>query len=425
MRPIRTHRYGPRSSSGDKTSRGTRGCSSRARPCRSPFPRISSPSGTRTSSYSFFSYLHERERLADFVNHQTFFPTRHEFQDYLRWAADRVTADVRYGTEITAVEAVRHHNGTADLFAIHAADGSVVHARSVVVGVGLRAADPAMGHRIGAMLPQPPVPVPPGRDARAGASAIRGGRGGTERSRSGAVPAHPLSAGRGPQHLQPLRVQPGRRQPVREPDLRSFGSRRTPPRVARGAGAGAHAASRHQLLRRRPRNSSRRSTPPSTGSASVGVAGCSCAARRRSSPPRKPPRASRSTSGTTSTAHVETLMCDAVVLATGFEPAPLSPLLGDLAPDGPVVSVRPRLPAADAGGRRRRHLPSGRYREDPRSDLVAAVECGGPSGRNPGFRPRSPGAEDVREPWGLSVNLIGFRTTTPTQQVRRDEHEPI
>ncbi|MBM4575483.1 SidA/IucD/PvdA family monooxygenase, partial [Rhodococcus hoagii] len=35
------------------------------------------------SGYTFFSYLHERGRLVDFVNHQTFFPTRVEFQDYL------------------------------------------------------------------------------------------------------------------------------------------------------------------------------------------------------------------------------------------------------------------------------------------------------------------------------------------------------
>lgn len=91
-----------------------------------------------TSSYSFFSYLHEHGRLVDFVNHQTFFPTRHEFQDYLQWAAGRVDADVRYGTEVTAIEAVRDRNGTAELFAIRTADGSVVHAHSVVIGVGLR-----------------------------------------------------------------------------------------------------------------------------------------------------------------------------------------------------------------------------------------------------------------------------------------------
>ncbi|MDM7487122.1 lysine N(6)-hydroxylase/L-ornithine N(5)-oxygenase family protein [Rhodococcus indonesiensis] len=91
-----------------------------------------------TSPYTFFAYLHDRGRLVDFVNHQTFFPTRHEFQDYLQWAAARVDADVRYGTEVVAVEAVRDPAGIADRLAVHAADGTVVHARNIVVGVGLR-----------------------------------------------------------------------------------------------------------------------------------------------------------------------------------------------------------------------------------------------------------------------------------------------
>ena len=92
-----------------------------------------------TSSYSFFSYLHDRGRLVDFVNHQTFFPTRHEFQDYLQWAAARVDADVHYGTAVASVETVHNHNDVADLFAVRTADGDVVYAHSVVVGVGLRA----------------------------------------------------------------------------------------------------------------------------------------------------------------------------------------------------------------------------------------------------------------------------------------------
>ncbi|MEE2058927.1 lysine N(6)-hydroxylase/L-ornithine N(5)-oxygenase family protein [Rhodococcus artemisiae] len=95
-----------------------------------------------TSSYSFFSYLHEHDRLVDFVNHQTFFPTRLEFQDYLQWAARRVGTDVRYGTDIVSVEALHNARGSADLFAIRSADGSVVHARTVVMGVGLRARVP-------------------------------------------------------------------------------------------------------------------------------------------------------------------------------------------------------------------------------------------------------------------------------------------
>jgi len=89
------------------------------------------------SGYSFFSYLHDRGRLVDFVNHQTFFPTRVEFQDYLQWAAARVTADVRYGTTVSAVEGI-DDRGAVDRFAISLADGTVVHARNVVVGAGLR-----------------------------------------------------------------------------------------------------------------------------------------------------------------------------------------------------------------------------------------------------------------------------------------------
>lgn len=95
-----------------------------------------------TSSYSFFSYLHDRGRLVDFVNHQTFFPTRHEFQDYLQWAAGRVEADVRYGTEIAKVDAVRDGIGPADLFAVRTADGDVVYARNIVLGIGLQARIP-------------------------------------------------------------------------------------------------------------------------------------------------------------------------------------------------------------------------------------------------------------------------------------------
>ncbi|QCQ93712.1 lysine N(6)-hydroxylase/L-ornithine N(5)-oxygenase family protein [Rhodococcus sp. SGAir0479] len=89
------------------------------------------------SGYSFFSYLHERGRLVDFVNHQTFFPTRVEFQDYLRWAAARVDADVRYGTTVASVEGVEGGEAV-ELFEVVLADGTTVRARNVVVGAGLR-----------------------------------------------------------------------------------------------------------------------------------------------------------------------------------------------------------------------------------------------------------------------------------------------
>ncbi|MGW0173191.1 lysine N(6)-hydroxylase/L-ornithine N(5)-oxygenase family protein [Rhodococcus sp. NPDC003322] len=90
------------------------------------------------STYSFFSYLFDRGRLVDFVNHQTFFPTRHEFNDYLQWAAERVDADVRYGVAVTGIGGVRSGDGTVDEFAIDTADGQTLYARNIAVGAGLR-----------------------------------------------------------------------------------------------------------------------------------------------------------------------------------------------------------------------------------------------------------------------------------------------
>ncbi len=88
------------------------------------------------SRYTFLSYLTERGRLNDFINHQTFFPTRLEFHDYLEWAAGRVDATVHYGTRAVAVR------DEGDWLAIDVErDGglSTVRARTVVLAGGLQA----------------------------------------------------------------------------------------------------------------------------------------------------------------------------------------------------------------------------------------------------------------------------------------------
>ena len=86
-----------------------------------------------TSGYSFFAYLHDRGRLVDFVNHQTFFPTRVEFNDYLTWAAERVDAEVRYGRTVTRVE----KGAATDTVTVLLDDGSRLRTHNVVAGVGL------------------------------------------------------------------------------------------------------------------------------------------------------------------------------------------------------------------------------------------------------------------------------------------------
>lgn len=90
-----------------------------------------------TSPASFVSYLHERGRLADFVNARTFHPTRLEFHDYLEWAAARVRTPVRYGTSVTALRGVRE-DGRVVAVEADLSDGSRVRARSVTLGTGLR-----------------------------------------------------------------------------------------------------------------------------------------------------------------------------------------------------------------------------------------------------------------------------------------------
>lgn len=52
------------------------------------------------SRFTFLSYLKEQGRLYDFLNLRELYPTRIEFNDYLRWAAGQLAARVRYGHEV-------------------------------------------------------------------------------------------------------------------------------------------------------------------------------------------------------------------------------------------------------------------------------------------------------------------------------------
>lgn len=86
------------------------------------------------SQYTFLSYLTERGRLNEFINHQTFFPTRLEFHDYLEWAATRVAAKVHYGTRAVAVR----DEGDCLAVDLEGAASGTLRARAVVLAGGLR-----------------------------------------------------------------------------------------------------------------------------------------------------------------------------------------------------------------------------------------------------------------------------------------------
>ena len=52
------------------------------------------------SQFTFTSYLKARGRLELFINRKTFFPTRHEFSDYLEWAAAQFADQVAYDSQV-------------------------------------------------------------------------------------------------------------------------------------------------------------------------------------------------------------------------------------------------------------------------------------------------------------------------------------
>lgn len=98
-----------------------------------------------TSSFSFVSYLHDKGRLARFVNNQDFFPTRREFHDYLEWAEARVRHLVDYDAEVTALRLPGACSAAAPAERVRvevrdpAAPGGTrsVAARNVVISTGL------------------------------------------------------------------------------------------------------------------------------------------------------------------------------------------------------------------------------------------------------------------------------------------------
>ncbi|MFC6568787.1 lysine N(6)-hydroxylase/L-ornithine N(5)-oxygenase family protein [Actinoplanes utahensis] len=97
------------------------------------------------SDFSFVSYLHAHDRLADFVNYKSMYPLRVEFHDYLSWAAGRMSHTVAYGHTVTDVVPVLDDDGQAwavDVLTTHAGGTRVVRARNVVVAVGLESSLP-------------------------------------------------------------------------------------------------------------------------------------------------------------------------------------------------------------------------------------------------------------------------------------------
>ncbi|MET9785281.1 lysine N(6)-hydroxylase/L-ornithine N(5)-oxygenase family protein [Streptomyces canus] len=82
-----------------------------------------------TSPYSFLSYLKEKGRLYSFYIRENFYPLRVEYDDYCRWAANKLS-NVRFSTTVTEVT---YEN---DLYVVKTAAGEEFRARHLVLGTG-------------------------------------------------------------------------------------------------------------------------------------------------------------------------------------------------------------------------------------------------------------------------------------------------
>ena len=91
------------------------------------------------SHFTFTNYLFEKGRLQDFINLKTFYPSRHEFNDYLTWAARQFDHQCDYNEEITSVVPEKHGKEVSLLRIISRdATGKTQErlTRNLVLGVG-------------------------------------------------------------------------------------------------------------------------------------------------------------------------------------------------------------------------------------------------------------------------------------------------
>jgi lysine N6-hydroxylase len=82
------------------------------------------------SPHSFLAYLHDRGRLYRFYLHERWHALRREFDDYYRWASERLES-CRFGVRVEEVRPRRGGGWTVVL-----ASGEEHRARAVVLGVG-------------------------------------------------------------------------------------------------------------------------------------------------------------------------------------------------------------------------------------------------------------------------------------------------
>ena len=84
-----------------------------------------------TSRFSFLNYLRAHARLDQFLCSSTIYPTRREFEDYLRWVAGQI-GDVIFGVAVNCVD----YDTKKKLFVVDAGAHGGCEAKHIVFGCG-------------------------------------------------------------------------------------------------------------------------------------------------------------------------------------------------------------------------------------------------------------------------------------------------
>ncbi|KAK7975298.1 hypothetical protein PG989_013761 [Apiospora arundinis] len=94
------------------------------------------------SHFTFLNFVHERNRLIDFINLNTFLPARVEYEEYLRWCADHFRNVVQYGREVQSVTPVGGRDGQpVSVFEVTSMDAKTAsfttyRAKNVIMAIG-------------------------------------------------------------------------------------------------------------------------------------------------------------------------------------------------------------------------------------------------------------------------------------------------
>jgi L-ornithine N5-oxygenase len=110
-----------------------------------------------SSKFSFLRFLKEHDRLLDFIALRNFFPTRHEFSEYFKWAADQIKEHIAYNREAIEIRPCFEINGKIKVVEIEVLNllndqKEIYLAKNIVIGTGSIPSLPKINIELGEQL---------------------------------------------------------------------------------------------------------------------------------------------------------------------------------------------------------------------------------------------------------------------------------